>query len=57
MNEALNKAKAEYWEEIDHVINVYCTLDSKKMLLYLKKAGHKWQYKMIQIERHYQGVK
>ena len=57
MNEALNKAKAEYWEEIDHVIDVYCTLDSKKMLMYLKKAGHKWQAKRQRIMWFYQGVK
>ena len=57
MQTALNRAKAEYLAEVDHVINVYHDFSAGKMLMYLKKAGHKWQYKMIQIERHYQGVK
>ena len=54
MQTALKRAKAEYLAEVDHVINVYHDLSAGKMLMYLKKAGHKWQYKMIQIERHYQ---
>ena len=57
MQTALKRAKAEYLAEVDRVLRIYDTSGDKKMLMYLKKAGHKWQYKMIQIERHYQGVK
>ena len=57
MQTALNRAKAEYLAEVDHVINVYHDLSAGKMLMYLKKAGHKWQAKRQRIMWFYQGVK
>ena len=57
MQTALNRAKAEYLAEVDHVIKVYNHLSAGKMLMYLKKAGHKWQAKRQRIMWFYQGVK
>ena len=57
MQTALKRAKAEYLAEVDHVIKVYNHLSAGKMLMYLKKAGHKWQAKRQRIKWFYQGVK
>ena len=57
MQTALNRAKAEYLAEVDRVLRIYDTSGDKKMLMYLKKAGHKWQAKRQRIMWFYQGVK